>query len=88
MTKVHADFDHNAPEFRADPVAYYKHLRQEGVGKTSHYGGLWLVPTYEAVQAMAHDTANFSPARGTMFPPMTDRPMSYGIRSSVTYRVP
>ena len=75
MTKVHADFDHNSPEFRADPVAYYKHLREEGVGKTSRYGGLWLVPTYEAVQAMAHDTANFSPARGTMFPPMTDRPM-------------
>ncbi|HCS18014.1 MAG TPA: hypothetical protein DIW45_09860, partial [Erythrobacter sp.] len=72
---AHSNFDHNSPKFRADPLPYYKRLRKAGVGRTEHYGGIWLVPTYEEVQAVSHDLEDFSPAKGAMVPPMTDRPL-------------
>ena len=75
MSEVHEEFDHNASEFRADPLPYYKQLREAGTGQSKNYNGLWYVPTYAEVTAMAHNTDSFSPAQGTMFPPMNDRPM-------------
>jgi len=70
MSKVHEDFDHNSKEFRADPIPYYQKLREGGTGKSKNYGGVWFVPTYEDILKMSHDTESFSPAQGTMFPPM------------------
>ena len=75
MSSIHKDFDHNSAEFRLDPPADYKQLRSAGVGKSEHYGGVWLVPTYKDVQTVAHDLETYSPAHGTMFPPMTERPL-------------
>lgn len=75
MSFRHAGFDHNAAEFRRDPAAVYDSLRDAGVGHSDHYGGFWVVPTYETVQTVAHDTDTYSPADGTMLPGVLDRPL-------------
>ena len=75
MTFNYKDFDHNAATFRRDPAAVYKTLRDAGVGHSDHYGGFWVVPTYDAVQTVSHATDTFSPAHGTMLPPVGDRPL-------------
>lgn len=75
MTFKHATFDHNAAEFRKDPAAVYKELRAAGVGHSEHYGGFWMVPTYDVVQTVSHDTETFTPAHGTMLPPVVERPL-------------
>ena len=75
MTFKHKNFDHNSAEFRKDPAAVYKSLRAAGVGHSEHYDGFWVVPTYETVQHVAHDTDTYSPADGTMLPGILDRPL-------------
>ena len=75
MSFKHAEFDHNSSEFRKDPAAVYKELHAAGVGESEHYGGFWVVPTYEAVQGVAHDIETYSPADGTMLPGVLDRPL-------------
>ena len=75
MAKVHTDFDHNSRDFRADPIPVYKRLRAAGVGRSTHYGGMWVASKYEDVQTVSYDVENFSPAHGTMIPPMGDRPL-------------
>jgi cytochrome P450 len=72
---THSEFDHNAGDFRKDPSAVYKLLHAAGVGQSEHYGGFWVVPTYETVQSVAHDTDTYSPADGTMLPGVLDRPL-------------
>ena len=76
MTDVYARFDHNSSEFRADPIPYYQRLRDAGpIGKSEHYGGLWMISGYQEVLAVERDTDSFTSAQGTMFPPMSERPM-------------
>lgn len=75
MTFKYSEFDHNAASFRKDPAAIYRELREAGVGYSEHYGGFWAVPTYAAVKAVSHDTDTFSPAHGTMLPPVGERPL-------------
>ena len=74
-TFKHSEFDHNAGDFRKDPSAVYKPLRAAGGGQSEHYGGFWVVPTYEAVQNVSHDTDTYSPADGAMLPGVLDRPL-------------
>ena len=75
MSFKHRDFDHNSAGFRKDPAAVYRELRAAGVGQSEHYGGFWVVPTYETVQDVSHDIETYSPADGTMLPGVLDRPL-------------
>ena len=65
---THSEFDHNAGDFRKDPSAVYKLLHAAGVGQSEHYGGFWVVPTYETVQSVAHDTDTVSNTHLTLPP--------------------
>ena len=81
MTFKYADFDHNAADFRADPASVYAKLRAAGVGHSDHYGGFWVAPTYADVQTVAHDVERYTPAHGTMLPPVSDRPLTLVLAS-------
>lgn len=55
------EFDHQSPEFGADPWATYRRIRPGcPVGWTESYGGFWVLPGYEDVERAAIDYATFS----------------------------
>ncbi len=58
------DFDHNAAEHSADPVASYRKLRSVGpIVWTEAWGGYWVLSGYEAIFDAARDDELFSSAR-------------------------
>jgi cytochrome P450 len=58
------DFDHNATEHSADPVASYRNLRSIGpIVWTEAWGGYWVLAGYDAIFDAARDDALFSSAR-------------------------
>jgi cytochrome P450 len=58
------EFDHNAAEHSADPVASYRALREKApVAWTEAWGGYWVLSGYEAIFDAARDDEMFSSAR-------------------------
>lgn len=58
-------FDHHGPEANADPVAYYREVRERcPVGWTSAHGGFVYTSRYADVAGIARDDATFSSERG------------------------
>ena len=59
-------FDHNSAEHAADPVASYRHLReQHPVAYSEAHGGFWILSGYEPVFEAARDDDIFSSARSS-----------------------
>ncbi len=55
------DIDHHDPEFLADRLQRFGHLRRTcPVAWNEHYGGYWLVTDYESVAAVARDNETFA----------------------------
>jgi hypothetical protein len=55
------DFSHLDPAWAADPYPIQDDLRQRcPIAHTERFGGAWLPTRYEDVEAIAHDTENFS----------------------------
>ena len=75
MSSIHEKFDHNAKEFRANPEPYYSALLKAGIGRSDCYGGMWVVSRYDDVRKVSYDVQNFTPAKGTLFPPVGNRPL-------------
>jgi cytochrome P450 len=58
------DFDHNAAEHSADPVASYRKLRSTApIVWTEAWGGYWVLSGYDAIFDAARDDELFSSAR-------------------------
>ena len=65
MTKpndpVALDFDHFANDLAQDPYPTYKHLRENcPVGWSEHYGGFWVITSYEHINEVLHKPDVFS----------------------------
>ena len=55
------DFSHLDPAWAADPYPIQDDLRQRcPIAHTGRFGGAWLPTRYEDIEAIAHDTENFS----------------------------
>ncbi|NDJ87980.1 cytochrome P450 [Mycolicibacter kumamotonensis] len=75
--RAEVDLDHHSPEFRADPYATFRQMRESGcpVAYSHHYDGFWALTDYASVFEAARDDALFNsypsvgvPASGMPFP--------------------
>ncbi len=67
------DFDHHSPEYAADPWSVYAAMRDRcPVAWSNHYGGFWVLSSYDDVAEVARDDVTFSsrhdlPGDGTSY---------------------
>lgn len=61
-SRAEVDMDHHSPEFREDPHARFREMRESGcpVAYSDHYGGFWALADYSAVFEAARDDALFN----------------------------
>ncbi|MFN8172211.1 MAG: cytochrome P450 [Candidatus Nanopelagicales bacterium] len=58
-------FDHHTPQFREDPEARYREIRETcPVAWTDSYGGFWITTRYADIARIARDDETFSSDRG------------------------
>lgn len=72
------DFDHTHPDYAASAPAVWEQLRQGcPVAHSDRFGGTWLPVRHEDVDAIAHDTVNYT-SQGVIvgpYRPEVDAPM-------------
>ncbi len=75
--RAEVDLDHHSPEFREDPFARFRQMRESGcpVAHSDHYDGFWAFADYSSVFDAARDDDLFRsypsvgvPASGMPFP--------------------
>lgn len=60
--RAEVDLDHHSPEFREDPHAAFRRMRESGcpVAHSRHYDGFWALTDYASVFEAARDDALFN----------------------------
>ncbi len=77
MTSWETDFDHTHPDYAENAPAIWDQLREScPVARSERFGGVWLPVRHEDVDAIAHDTTNYS-SQGVIVgePPEVPAPM-------------
>lgn len=61
VTSWETDFDHTHPDYAENAPAIWDQLREScPVARSERFGGVWLPVRHEDVDAIAHDTINYS----------------------------
>ena len=61
MTSWETDFDHTHPDYAENAPAIWEQLREScPVARSERFGGVWLPVRHEDVDAIAHDTINYT----------------------------
>ena len=69
VSRLETEFDHNTPEFAADPWSRYEDLRSQcPVAHTDAHGGFWVLSRYDDVVRVAQDDVTFSSVPTTVIP--------------------
>lgn len=64
MDRVEVDFDHNGPDFAADPVGAVTALRAQcPIAYSTRHGGYWVPTRYADIAAAARNPSAYSSAR-------------------------
>lgn len=77
MTSWETDFDHTHPDYAENAPAIWEQLREScPVARSERFGGVWLPVRHEDVDAIAHDTTNYT-SQGVIVgePPEVPAPM-------------
>ena len=79
------DFDHTHPDYAANAPAIWDELREScPVAHSNRFGGVWLPVRQEDVQAIAHDTENYTSQGVVVGPYEPDVPAPMGPAPPIT----